>query len=246
MTDKNIEKKRYDDRAIKLIEANNFEVPLGLHSYMMEPIDSYKKNLLANVFNGARVLEIGAGMGENTEFLLNQGFNVHATDISSKSVEFLKKKYASYSLFEAEVADMESLPFNDNSFDVICSAGSLSYGDNSIVMNEIYRVLVKGGIFIAIDSLNNNPIYKLNRYIHFLLGNRSKSTLQRMPTIKLLEKYTVKFDNVEVAYFGSLTWLFPILRKFLNDDLMKEISSSFDKKINIKKSAFKFTIKAIK
>lgn len=246
MTDKNIEKKRYDDRAIKLIEANNFEVPLGLHSYMMEPIDSYKKNLLANVFNGARVLEIGAGMGENTEFLLNQGFNVHATDISSKSVEFLKKKYASYSLFEAEVADMESLPFKDNSFDVICSAGSLSYGDNSIVMNEIYRVLVKGGIFIGIDSLNNNPIYKLNRYIHFLLGNRSKSTLQRMPTIKLLEKYTVKFDNVEVAYFGSLTWLFPILRKFLNDDLMKEISSSFDKKINIKKSAFKFTIKAIK
>ena len=246
MTDKNIEKKRYDDRAIKLIEANNFEVPLGLHSYMMEPIDSYKKNLLANVFNGARVLEIGAGMGENTEFLLNQGFNVHATDISSKSVEFLKKKYASYSLFEAEVADMESLPFKDNSFDVICSAGSLSYGDNSIVMNEIYRVLVKGGIFIAIDSLNNNPIYKLNRYIHFLLGNRSKSTLQRMPTIKLLEKYTVKFDNVEVAYFGSLTWLFPILRKFLNDDLMKEVSSSFDKKINIKKSAFKFTIKAIK
>ena len=246
MTDKNIEKKRYDDRAIKLIEANNFEVPLGLHSYMMEPIDSYKKNLLANVFNGARVLEIGAGMGENTEFLLNQGFNVHATDISSKSVEFLKKKYASYSLFEAEVADMESLPFNDNSFDVICSAGSLSYGDNSIVMNEIYRVLVKGGIFIAIDSLNNNPIYKLNRYIHFLLGNRSKSTLQRMPTIKLLEKYTVKFDNVEVAYFGSLTWLFPILRKFLNDDLMKEISSSFDKKINIKKFAFKFINKAIK
>ena len=246
MTDKNIEKKRYDDRAIKLIEANNFEVPLGLHSYMMEPIDSYKKNLLANVFNGARVLEIGAGMGENTEFLLNQGFNVHATDLSSKSVEFLKKKYASYSLFEAEVADMESLPFKDNSFDVICSAGSLSYGDNSIVMNEIYRVLVKGGIFIAIDSLNNNPIYKLNRYIHFLLGNRSKSTLQRMPTIKLLEKYTVKFDNVEVAYFGSLTWLFPILRKFLNDDLMKEVSSSFDKKINIKKSAFKFTIKAIK
>ena len=55
-----------------------------------------------------------------------------------------------------------------------------------------------------------------------------------------------KFDNVEVVYFGSLTWLFPILRKFLNDDLMKEISSSFDKKINIKKFAFKFINKAIK
>jgi ubiquinone/menaquinone biosynthesis C-methylase UbiE len=37
------------------------------------------------------------------------------------------------------------------------SAGSLSYGDNDIVMNEIYRVLKLQGVFIAIDSLNNNP-----------------------------------------------------------------------------------------
>lgn len=245
MNDKNIEEKRYDERALKLLESNNIEVPLGLHSYMMEPTDSYK-NLLTNVFNGARVLEIGAGMGEHTDFLLKQGFSVHATDISSKSVEFLKKKYAKYNLFEAEVADMESLPFKDNSFDVICSAGSLSYGDNSIVMNEIHRVLVKGGLFIALDSLNNNPIYKLNRYIHFLLGNRSRSTLQRMPTINLLEKYTSKFGNLEVRYFGSLTWLFPILKIFLSSNNLRMFSNKIDTKLNIKKSAFKFTMKVKK
>ena len=38
--------------------------------------------------------------------------------------------------FSAEVVDMEKLPF-----DVVCSAGSLSYGDNEVVMNEIYRAL---------------------------------------------------------------------------------------------------------
>jgi ubiquinone/menaquinone biosynthesis C-methylase UbiE len=52
---------------------------------------------------------------------------------------------------------MEKLPFADQSFDIIVSAGSLSYGDNDIVMNEIYRVLKLQGVFIAIDSLNNNP-----------------------------------------------------------------------------------------
>jgi hypothetical protein len=32
------------------------------------------------------------------------------------------------------------------------------------------------GAFIAIDSLNNNPIYRLNRYLHYLKGERSLST----------------------------------------------------------------------
>jgi ubiquinone/menaquinone biosynthesis C-methylase UbiE len=53
---------------------------------------------------------------------------------------------------------MEKLPFANQSFDIIVSAGSLSYGDNDIVMNEIYRVLKLQGVFIAIDSLNNNNI----------------------------------------------------------------------------------------
>jgi ubiquinone/menaquinone biosynthesis C-methylase UbiE len=39
------------------------------------------------------------------------------------------------------------------------SAGSLSYGDNDKVLDEIYRVLKNKGAFIAIDSLNNNPKY---------------------------------------------------------------------------------------
>ena len=141
---------------------------------------------------------------------------------------------------------MESLPFSDNSFDLVCSAGSLSYGDNHIVMNQIYRVLNKGGAFIAIDSLNENPIYKFNRYLHFLKGNRSKSTLKRMPTIKLIESYIQKFGYAEVEYFGSISWLFPLLKIFMTDENLGELSNRFDKKINIKRSAFKFTIKAIK
>ena len=35
------------------------------------------------------------------------------------------------------------------------------------MMDEIYRILNKEGTFIALDSLSNNPIQKMNRYIHF-------------------------------------------------------------------------------
>jgi len=245
MNDKNIEKYRYDSRAKKRLELQDYTFPTKFSAQLQPPVSSYK-NLLAEVPPGSKVLEIGAGMGENTEFLLELGLDVCATDISNNSVEILVNKFAKYDSFNAEVADMERLPFSDNSFNVVCSAGSLSYGDNSVVMNEIYRVLGKGGAFIALDSLSNNPIYKLNRYLHFLLGNRSKSTLERMPTVDLIDSYALKFGSVEVDYFGSITWLFPILTKFLSDNSVRVISNKVDKKLNVKKSAFKFTMKATK
>jgi len=245
MNDKNIEKIRYDQRAKKILDLESYALSDELPCFLQLPVSSYK-NLLAGIPRGSKVLEIGAGMGENTEFLLELGLEVCATDISTFCVEVLVNKFAKYNSFNAEVADMEQLPFSDNSFNVVCSAGSLSYGDNSIVMNEIYRVLDKGGAFIALDSLSNNPIYKVNRYLHFLLGNRTKSTLDCMPTVDLINNYATKFGNMEVAYFGSLTWLFPILTKFFSDESVSVISERFDKKFNVKKSAFKFTMKASK
>ena len=68
-----------------------------------------------------------------------------ATDISPKSVELMNNTFYESVNFSAEVADMEILPFDSESFDVVCSAGSLSYGDNTVVMNEIYRVLKPEG-----------------------------------------------------------------------------------------------------
>jgi ubiquinone/menaquinone biosynthesis C-methylase UbiE len=134
---------------------------------------------------GSFVLEIGAGMGENTKFLLATEAKVCATDISEHSLSVIEKRFNNDKL-TTKVADMEKLPFAGQSFDIIVSAGSLSYGDNDKVLDEIYRVLKNKGAFIAIDSLNNNPIYRLNRYLHYLKGERSLSTIARMPDLKLL------------------------------------------------------------
>ena len=230
MIDKDIEKHRYDNRANIFLDSNNLYHFDKIPTYLNTPYQYYF-HLLKRKSGQSKLLEIGAGMGENTSSLLDMSFKVTSTDISSKSVE---------------VADMEKLPFNNESFDVVCSAGSLSYGDNNVVMNEIYRVLKQGGVLIAVDSLNNNPIYRFNRYMHYLKGNRSKSTLVRMPTINLIDKYTKKFGYSEVRYFGAVTWIFPLLSRVLTEKVMTEFFNWIDVVFNIKRSAFKFVMMAVK
>ena len=243
MSDKIIEKKRYDNRAvINLKKHKNKILKNSFHpSYLKTPVNYYF-NFLKKLPK-KKLLEIGAGMGENTEQLLKMSYKeVCATDISSLSVKLMNLKFSKYKNFSSKVADMEKLPFKNQSFDAVCSAGSLSYGDNSLVMREIYRVLKAGGYAVLVDSLNDNPIYKFNRYINYLRGRRSASTLKRMPDINLIDKLIMKFGYGKVKFFGSLTWVFPILRLVLSEKLIFKFSNWFDNKFRIKKSAFKFVL----
>jgi ubiquinone/menaquinone biosynthesis C-methylase UbiE len=214
-------------------------------TFLNKPYELYFK-LLENKNNKSKLLEIGAGTGQNTGFLIDMSYKVCATDISLEFLEVMNKKFHRCINFYTQYADMEKLPFTEESFDVVCSAGSLSYGDNEIVMNEIYRVLKPGGMFIAVDSLNNNPIYKFNRYIKYLKKERPKSTLSRMPTICLIDKYAQKFIPIEIKYFGAITWIYPILKIILNEELISNFSNWIDTTFKIKKSAFKFVIKMVK
>ena len=104
--------------------------------YLQPAYDAYQK-LFEEKQRGSKVLEIGAGLGENTEFLLERGFAVYATDISSKSVDVMNRRFTRYDNFHGQVADMEKIPFDGDTFDMVCSAGSLSYGDQVIVLNYL-------------------------------------------------------------------------------------------------------------
>jgi ubiquinone/menaquinone biosynthesis C-methylase UbiE len=237
--DKKIEIDRYDQRALQVLNYKK-NSKKEIKDYINVPYQYYFS--LLKKLKKTKLLEIGAGTGEDIFKLINMKFNVCATDISPKSVEVLNKKYSKYKNFSSKVADMEKLPFKNESFDVICSAGSLSYGDNNLVMNEIYRVLKLEGWVVLVDSLNDNPIYRLNRYINYIKGNRTESTLKRMPNVNLIDEYIKKFGYGKIKFFGSISWAFPILKLLLSEKLITKISNFLDKYFKIKKSAFKFVL----
>lgn len=214
--------------------------------YLKEPYFQYEKAHTQFINSNSIVLEIGSSTGLHSYSLVQTGAKIYTTDISINTAIYIKKKYRNYKNIRVQLADMEKLPFRDMSFDIVCSEGSLSYGDNHIVMNEIHRVLKTNGIFISLDSLNNNPIYKFNRWIHYLNGTRTINNLNRMPNLDLIKSYESKFGFIEVRFFGSISWLSPFLSKLIGNKLTTNFSNYFDKLINTKKSAFKFLLIAKK
>lgn len=241
-SDKTIEKERYNLRALNSA-SNASKINISsLPRFLQSPYICYQEYLSKILTKDLKILEIGSGMGENTGILIDSGADVTVTDISFDSLVFFKKAYNKNDNIRTVVADMEKLPFESKTFDLVCSAGSLSYGDHKLVRDEINRVLKPNGFFVCIDSLNHNYIYKINRFIHYLRGNRTKSVIRRMPSLRLINFYEQIFSIEKINFFGSITWLHPLVSFFIGNNSFASFSDWFDKFFNVRKSAFKFVL----
>jgi ubiquinone/menaquinone biosynthesis C-methylase UbiE len=247
--DKLLERDRCDARAQSELNRVTMivDTPFGSQTmpfYLQSPYVYYEHRIAELIRPNNHVLELGAGTGLHTRVLLQTGAQVTVSDISPNCLSLIKQRFQNFSgTFKTEVGDIENLPFDDSSFDVITSAGSLSYGDPHLVDAEIRRVR-PGGTFICVDSLNHNPVYRANRWLHYLRGNRSKSTLKRMPDLVRIKALGEGFSNVSVRYFGALSFAMPLLARLLGEKTTQAASDRFDQLANVKRSAFKFVIVA--
>lgn len=248
--DKLLERDRYDASALAQMSKpiSTRGILLGSQTmvpYLQSPYILYEQKVAELIRSDEQVLELGSGSGLHTRILLESGASVTASDISPTSLMLLSKRLSrKFTNLKTEVADMENLPFDASSFDSIIIVGSLSYGEPALVDSEIRRVLRSGGKLICVDSLNHNPIYRLNRLLHHLRGNRSKSTLKRMPDIARINALAYGFSNVSVHYFGALSFAMPLFARLFGDAAAKSTSDRVDHMIDVRRSAFKFVLVA--
>jgi ubiquinone/menaquinone biosynthesis C-methylase UbiE len=247
--DKKTERNRYDARARALLEEGPFaagDVPvpgsLAIPPVFRSPYVYYEELVRQHVHQNHDVLELGSGTGLHTHALMQAGARVVATDISSRSLEVLSRRIGRG--VKTGVADMEYLPFEAGSFDVVAIAGGLSYGSPDLVDAEIGRVLRPGGAFFCVDSLNHHPIYRFNRWVHHLKGERTKSTLLRMPTMQRIQSISRGFNSTDVRYFGSVSFMMPLLAHVIGQSMAARVSDSFDRLVHVRRSAFKFVLAA--
>lgn len=92
----------------------------------------------------SRLLEIGAGTGQQAKTLAAAGYEVTAIDLPGS-------RYASARVWPVIEYDGTTLPFADNSFDIVFSSNVLEHiADTDGMQREIARVLTPGGIAVHV------------------------------------------------------------------------------------------------
>ena len=99
-------------------------------------------------FRGARLLEIGCGMGTDLLQFARGGARCTGVDLTPRSVEITRHRFRLYGMDGAfMIADGERLPFASESFDVVYSNGVLHHTpDTAGAFREVHRVLRPGGV----------------------------------------------------------------------------------------------------
>lgn len=100
-----------------------------------------------------KLLEIGCGTGHWSQFFSEYGFEVTGVDVSERMIEIAQSKDVPNALFQ--IANGQSLPFGDGSFDVAAAITTLEFVDNAeSVVQEMARCTRKPAGQLLIGVLN--------------------------------------------------------------------------------------------
>ncbi len=114
--------------------------------------------------SGEKVLEVGGGMGTDLAQFARHGAIVTDLDLSAGHLELAKENFHLRGLAgEFVLHDAETLPFDDNTFDVVYSNGVIHHTPNTrSVVAEMWRVLKPGGKAIVMVYAENSLHYWRN------------------------------------------------------------------------------------
>ena len=249
--DKILELERYNSRAANVVASGDLQKlgPDGAKGVPVEiraPYLVYENAVREVAKAKVRVLDLCCGNGLHSVETAAAGGTLTVSDIAPQNVALAISRCARSGFpVRGVVADAERLPFEAQSFDVVTCAGSLSYVDLQIFLSEVCRVLAPNGTFICVDSLNHNPVYRINRRIHYWRGQRSKSVILRTPTISTINALSATFPkNVLISYHGIFSFLAPVLRPLFGPLRTAHILDALDKKCPLfERFSFKFVFR---
>lgn len=202
------------------------------HEVFVEALHSWTELMLnkSNIDKDSVVLEIGCGDG-NSSVLLSQktGCQVIGIDISLTKIQNAQDKIKELALpVQFIQASGEKLPFPENYFTHIWSQACFYHINNkNKLLNEISRVLVKGGMVLFDDLVKKQEkvSYESKKYVI----NRLKCNDFITPEtwIKILKDSS--FEIIEVLDLSShLKKSYDILQKLVLDENF-DLKFAYDK-----------------
>jgi len=171
--------------------------------------DSFEKDYLTPYFkkaNGRKVLDAGAGTGRISMKLKNAGADVTALDISPEMLELLKQKDSKIEIVEG---DMEDMPLEDESFDMVFSSLALIHlKKTETFLDECYRVLKDNGVLVLV-----NIHYRKAELLHDSKGRYTIKGFNHFPrhVRETASKLAFGIKNEIIVNEGDDVWVSQIL-----------------------------------
>lgn len=115
---------------------------------------------------GTRFLDVGCGGGGASMLAAERGAQVSGLDAAEGLITFARERVSNG---DFRVGDMESLPFDDETFDVVFAANSVQYSEDRIAaLRELGRVCtpdgrIVAGLFGPPEKLEYRAIFKAVR-----------------------------------------------------------------------------------
>jgi len=154
---------------------------------------------------GRRVLELGSGAGEGAVYFALQGAHVMATDLSPGMLDVVDRVSAIHGVVvERKVCSAEDLSaFPDSSFDLVYAANTLHHVDAARCLNEVRRVLKKGGKGCFWDPVAYNPAIKIYRRMATEVRTEDEHPIRRAD----MKLFRERFRKIERRFFWLSTLL---------------------------------------
>ena len=164
-----------------------------LDSYSGVPITENRLNRclgeLKDNLMGKLVLEAGCGAGRFTEILLKKGAILVSSDLSS-AVDVNQENFPQNEFHLVIQADINDMPFADESFDVVVCLGVIQHTpDSEQTIENLYKMVKKGGTLVF-DHYSFNKSHYLRLAPLYRNRLKKKSAEETIPyTERLVKKF---------------------------------------------------------
>ncbi|NQT06940.1 MAG: methyltransferase domain-containing protein [Candidatus Omnitrophica bacterium] len=154
-------KKRHEerfDRWSKVYDRSVLQMLIFNTSHNM-----FFKEMAPYIKDGMKVLDIGCGTGKFAYRLcnINKDARIHGIDISGDMIKKAEAKRRDENI-EFKVGDVENLPYDSHTFDVItCSNSFHHYPNQKRAVAEMHRVLKEDGKLMIVDGCRDRLLGKV-------------------------------------------------------------------------------------
>lgn len=151
-----------------------------------------------------RLLDLGAGQGQDSRFFAKNGYDVVSTDFSEIALDLAKQKSQRENLqIEFQNLDLTNkrFPFENNTFDICYSHLSLHFFTGEQTRNifgEIHRILKPGGIVAILLNTIDDPEVGESVEIEPELYDTPLGIVKRYFSLGYLDKLTKNLFDPEV------------------------------------------------